>query len=106
MSGAHYDLISSLVLVGLLSFPAYSVYWVTRQLRGGGWRRLWIAMVAFLAWCVATYFCFIRPMLGCLGGGCADKVSPFLELAVVYIFSSAMLIVLMHWCRAKNADEN
>lgn len=47
-----------------------------------------------------TYFCFIRLMLGCMGGGCADKVSPFLEFAILYAFSSAALISSMHWGRA------
>src|SRR5688572_16464727 len=94
---ANYDrIIDSFTLVGLLGFPAYFVYWVVYHLRAEGRRRLWIGMAAFVAWCVATYVCFLRLMLGCMGGNCAGRVSPFLEFAVLYAVSSAMLILLMH----------
>jgi hypothetical protein len=95
------EVIDGFILIGLLSFPAYSVYWVRYHLRGERWRRLWVGMLAFLLWCAATYFCFLRLMLGCMGGGCAEKVSPFLEFAVLYAFSSAVLVFLMHRYRAK-----
>lgn len=102
MSSGYNDVIDGLVLFGLLSFPAYSAYWVRHQLRDRG-RRLWIGMLAFLVWCAATYFCFLRLMFGCMGGGCADRVSPFLEFAIVYAVTSAILIVSMHLCRTKRA---
>jgi hypothetical protein len=92
-----------LVLFGLLSFPAYSVYWVWHHARGEGRRQISVGVLGFLAWCVATYFCFIGPMLGCLGGGCADRVSPFLELAIVYALTSGALIVLMHRWRTRRS---
>ena len=101
----NYDaLIDSFILIGLLSFPAYSVYWVWYHLRGERWRRLWVGMAGLLVWCVATYFCFLRLMFACMGGHCAGKVSPFLEFAILYAISSAVLILLMHWYRAKHAD--
>lgn len=91
------------ILIGLLAFPGYLVYWVHYHVRRERRRRLWVLAPALLAWCAATYFCFIRLMLWCMGGGCADKVSPFLEFAILYAFSSAVLISLMHWGRAKAA---
>lgn len=101
---AYTEIIDGFVLIGLLSFPAYSVYWVGYHLRGERWRHLWVGIVALLAWCVATYFCFLRLMFACMGGHCANKVSPFLEFAILYAFSSAALILLMHLYRAKYAD--
>jgi hypothetical protein len=88
-----------LTLIGLVSFPAYSVYWILYQRRRGR-RSLWPGLSALLLWCAATYWCFLRLMLGCLGGHCGDQVSPFLELAIVYAGTSAALIVLLHWKRA------
>lgn len=93
-------LTDGLTLVGLLPLPAYSVYWLRYHLRGERWRRLWLGGLALLAWGVATYVCFIRLVLGCLGGGCADKVSPFLEFSIIYAVSSTLLIFLLHWYRA------
>ena len=97
------ELIDIFVLIGFVSFPAYSVYWVY-HLRRDLWRRLWVGLAALLLWCVATYYCFLRLMLQCMGGNCADKVSPFLELAILYAVSSAVLILSMHRYRAKYAD--
>jgi hypothetical protein len=102
MSPGYNEVIDGFTLIGLLSLPAYSVYWVRYHLRGEGWRRLWVGMAAFVAWCVATYFCFIRLIFWCLGGGCADRVSPFLEFAILYAFSSGVLILVMHRYRAKS----
>jgi hypothetical protein len=104
MVSGYEKVIDSFTLVGLLSFPAYSVYWFGYHLRGERRRRLWIGIMALLLWCVATYFCFLRLMFGCMGGHCAGKVSPFLEFAVIYAVSSVVLILLMHWYRAKYAD--
>jgi hypothetical protein len=97
------DVIDGLTLVGLLSFPAYSLYWVPYQLRAAR-RRLWVGLVAFLLWCAATYVCFLWPMLQCLGGHCGERVSPFLELGLAYAGASAALILLMHWQRGKRRD--
>ena len=104
MAPGYNDLIDAFTLIGLLSFPAYLVYWVKHHLRREGWRRLWVGMVALLAWCAATYLCFLRLMFGCMGGGCAGKVSPFLEFAVLYAVSSGALILLLHRYRARYAD--
>lgn len=97
------EVIDGFLLLGLLGFPAYSVYWVRHQSRGEGWRRLWIGMLAFLAWCAATYFCFLRLLVGCLAGGCAGRTSPFLEFAVLYAVISGVLIVLMHRYRTHHS---
>ena len=104
MALGYEEVIDGLTLTGLLSFPVYSVYWFLYHLRGERRRRLWVVVVAFLAWCASTYFCFLRLMLGCMGGHCAGKVSPFLELAIVYALSSGVLILSMHWSRARHAD--
>jgi len=104
MAPGYNEVIDTFVLIGLLSLPAYSVYWVRYHLRGDRRGRLWVGLVAFLAWCVATYFCFLRLMLQCMGGHCADKVSPFLEFAILYAASSVVLILSMHRYRAKYAD--
>jgi hypothetical protein len=86
------DITDSFILIGLLSFPAYSVYRVGYHLRQKRRHRLWVGIVAFLAWCVATYVCFLRLKLACMGGHCAGKVSPFLEFAILYAFSAAAII--------------
>ena len=96
-------LIDALTLFGLLSFPGYLVYWVGYHLRGHRSRRLWAGAVGFLIWCAATYFCFLRLMFGCMGGHCGDRVSPFLEFAILYAGVSAALIVLMHRYRLERA---
>jgi hypothetical protein len=101
MTLTHVEVIDGFTLFGLLAFPGYLMYWVGYHLRSARRRRLWVLAPALLAWFAATYFCFIRLMLGCMGGGCADKVSPFLEFAILYAFSSAVLISFMHWGRAK-----
>ena len=101
MAPGYNDVIDLFVLVGLLSFPAYFVYWVRHHFRGGRRRRLWVGFAAFLIWCVATYYCFLRLMLQCMGGHCADRVSPFLELAILYAVSSAALILSMHRYRTR-----
>ena len=103
MASGYEGVIDGLILTGLLSFPLYSVYWFGYHFRGTRRHRLWVGIVALLVWCAATYFCFLRLLLGCLGGHCEGKVSPFLELAVVYAVSSAILILLMHWYRAQCA---
>ena len=104
MDSSFYEsLTDALTLVGLLGFPAYAVYWFRYHLGAERRPRLWIGIAAFLAWCVATYVCFLRLMLGCLGGNCAGKVSPFLEFAILYAVSSAGLIMWMHRSRAPYA---
>jgi hypothetical protein len=101
MSLTHTEVIDSFILIGLLVFPGYLVYWVAYHRRRERRRRLWMLAPALLAWCAATYFCFIRLMLWCMGGNCADKVSPFLEFSILYAVSSAGLVSLMHWGRAR-----
>jgi hypothetical protein len=94
------DITDGLVLIGMLAFPAYSLYWFPYQLRSERRQRLRIGIWAFLAWCLATYVCFVRLMLGCIGGHCAGRVSPFLEFAVVYALVTVGLIWWMHRSRA------
>jgi hypothetical protein len=106
VSITHVEVTDGLTLIGLLAFPGYLVYWVPYHLRSERRRRLWVLAPALLAWCAATYFCFIRLMLWCMGGGCADKVSPFLEFAILYAFSSAALISLMHWGRISKGQSH
>ena len=101
MGLGYQEIIDGLTLAGLLGFPGYSAYWFPYHLRGERRRRLWLGFVAFLIWCAATYFCFLRLMLACMGGNCAGKVSPFLEFAIAYAASTALLIGLMHWYRAR-----
>jgi hypothetical protein len=103
VSPGYNELIDFFVLVGLLSFPAYSVYWVRYHLRGARRGRLWAGLPAFLGWCLATYVCFLRLMLQCMGGHCADQVSPFLEFAILYAATSIALILSMHRYRSKYA---
>jgi hypothetical protein len=43
-------------------------------------------------------------MLQCMGGHCAGRVSPFLELALAYAGSSTALILVMHGQRARLRD--
>jgi hypothetical protein len=100
MVPSYDEVIDVFVLIGLLSFPAYSLYWFGYHVRAERRGRLWVAFVAFVVWCLATYFCFLRLMLQCMGGHCAGKVSPFLELAVLYAASSLALILSMHRYRA------
>jgi hypothetical protein len=88
--------IDMLALTGLLAFPIYALYWVARRLRMHARRRLWLVIPAFLAWATATFFCLLLPMLGCMGGGCAGRVSPFLELALLHAVTSVVLILLLH----------
>jgi hypothetical protein len=90
-------------LIGLLSFPPYLLYWIVYHVRLRAWRRLWGALLAVFAWLIASTGFFIFPMLGCMGGGCAEKVSPFLQFAVLYAFSSATIVFLLHRFRVKNA---
>lgn len=94
------DVTDGFILIGLLAFPGYLAYWIPYHFRLRRRRRLWVLAPALLAWGAATWFCFVRPMLWCLGGGCADKVSPFLELATVYASSSAVLVSLLHRARS------
>jgi hypothetical protein len=100
MVSGYENVIDAFTLAGLLSFPAYSVYWFLYHLRSQRRRRLWAGIAAFVLWCVATYVCFLRLMLGCMGGHCAGKVSPFLEFAILYAVSAVALIGLLHWYRA------
>ena len=88
-------------LIGLISFPAYAIYWVRYHLSGERRHRLWAVPVAFLVWCGATWYCFLRLMMWCLGGNCAGKVSPFLEFAMLYAAVSGGLILAMHQYRAE-----
>jgi len=96
-------IIDVFVLIGLLSFPLYLLYWVGYHVQLRVWKRLWGGFASIVAWLLVTIGCFIVPMLSCAGGGCAEKVSPFLQLAVLYAFSSSILIYLLHRFRAKNA---
>jgi len=93
--------IDTFTLIGLLSFPPYLLYWIVYHVRLRATRRLWRALIALVAWLIATAALFLLPMLACMAGGCAGKVSPFLQLAVLYAFSSVTIIFLMHWFRAK-----
>ena len=93
-------LIDVFTLIGLFSFPAYSIYWLRYHFAAPRRHRLWVLPIAFLVWCAATWYCFLRLMAWCFGGNCAGKVSPFLEFAIVYAVTSAALIVAMHQYRA------
>jgi hypothetical protein len=92
------ELIDVFTLIGLFSFPAYSIYWVRYHLPAERRHRLWALAVAFVAWCAVTWFCFLRLMLGCIGGHCDD--TGFLPFAILYAISSAVLILVMHHYRA------
>ena len=97
--------IDALTMFGFFGFPAYGIYWVSYQLRHRARHRLWVGVVAFLMWCAATVFWFLRPMSWCFGGGCAGRVSPFLQYALLYALSSAMLMLAMHVFRVPNSSE-
>lgn len=101
MPSPYDNVIDGFTMIGLFGFPPYWVYWIGYHLRRERRRRLWLGMPALLAWCAATYFCFLRLMIGCMGGGCADKVSPFLEYAIIYAFSSIVLILMLRALRAR-----
>ena len=90
--------VDAFTLIGLVTFPAYAVYWVIHHLNKERRHRLWVAAVAFIAWCAVTWFCFLRLMLGCMSGHCDD--TGFLQFAILYAISSAVLILLMHQYRA------
>jgi hypothetical protein len=94
------NVIDAFVATGLVSFPLYLGYWIVFQVRRRTARRLWAGLAAFAIWCAATWFCFIRLMIQCMAGGCAEKVSPFLEYAILYAVTSVVLIGLMHRLRA------
>ena len=94
--------IDAFTLVGLLSVPPYLVYWVVYHVRLRALHRLWGALAAFFAWLVATAALFILPMLACMAGGCAGRMSPFLQMAVLYAISSATIVFLLHRFRVKN----
>ena len=93
-------LTDAFALFALFSFPAYSIYWVRYHLAAQRRHRLWALPVAFVVWCAATWYCFLRLMTWCLGGNCAGKVSPFLEFAILYAGVSAALILMLHQYRA------
>jgi hypothetical protein len=95
------DVIGALTLFGLFSFPSYALYWLISQLRAGVRPRLWIGAAASFAWTVATWVCFLRLMIGCLGGHCGGRVSPFLEFSILYAVSSAALILVLSRWRAR-----
>jgi hypothetical protein len=100
----NYDhAIGAFTLLGLFSFPAYALYWLLSQLRAGARPRLWLAAAAFFAWGVATYVCFLRLVIGCLGGHCGGRVSPFLEFSILYAVSSAALILVLSRWRVRRA---
>ena len=88
-------------LIGLLGFPLYLAYWVWAQFRAGTRRRLWWAVLALITWMAATFFLFLLPMFGCMGGGCAGKASPLLHYAILYAACSVALILLLQWLRRK-----
>jgi hypothetical protein len=85
-----------------VGFPVYWVRWVARRPRGER-SRLGVAMVALAAWGAATVVCFLVPMIGCLGGGCAGRVWPFLPLAAGYAAISIALALVMRRHRAPGA---
>jgi hypothetical protein len=92
------ELIDAFTLIGLVTFPAYSIYWVRYHQPAERRHRLWALVVAFVVWCAVTWFCFLRLMLGCIGGHCDD--TGFVPFAILYAISSAVLILAMHLCRA------
>jgi hypothetical protein len=94
------ELIDVFTLIGLFSFPAYAIYWLRYHIAAARRHRLWLMPVAFVVWCAATWYCFLRLMTWCLGGNCAGKVSPFLEFAMLYAATSAALILVLHQYRA------
>ena len=96
--------IDVLTAVGLLSLPCYLVYWVVYHVHFGAWRRLWGALAAVVAWVMASTAFLLIPMTGCMGGGCAEKLSPFLEFSVLYACSSAAIVLLLHLFRLKDVD--
>ena len=91
-------------LIGLLGFPPYLVYWIRIQIRARTARRLWWLLPALIAWLAATVFFLLLPMLACMGGGCAGKVSPFLQYAVLYAACTLALIMLLQWFRWTRRD--
>jgi len=97
------NVIGAFTLIGLFSFPAYALYWLISQLRAGARPPLWLGAAAFLAWCVATYVCFLRLMIGCMGGHCGGRVSPFLEFSILYAVSSGALILVLSRWRARQS---
>ena len=92
------ELIDALTLIGLVSFPAYAIYWVRYHRPPERRHRLWALAVAFAVWCAVTWFCFLRLMLGCIGGHCDD--TGFLPFAILYAISSAMLILVLRVIRS------
>ena len=92
------EVTDALTLVALLGFPGYLFYWVPYHLKRSRWRRLWVVLPAFAAWCAATWYCFIALALGCLGGGCAYR--NYLGYAIVYVLVAAALVAFLHWSRA------
>jgi hypothetical protein len=98
--GGAESLTDALTLIGLLTVPAYFLYWFLYHRSRRLTRRPWIGPAALLLWIVATYVCLVSPMIGCLGGHCGGRVSPFLELAIGYAATSVTLIVWLHRVRA------
>ena len=94
------DVIDGLLLVGFLAFPPYLLYWAIHHLGRRAYRRLWIGLLGFVGWCAATVGFFLFPMLSCMGGHCAGKVSPYLEFSIAYAATTLALIGVLHWLRA------
>lgn len=99
------QIIDTFSLIGLFSFPPYLAYWAWLQIRARALRRLWWLLLALAAWLASTFFFLLLPMLSCMGGGCADKVSPFLQYAILYAASSLALILLLHWLRGQTRNQ-
>jgi hypothetical protein len=101
MQSGYEKLIDAITLLGLLGFPAYALYWFSYHFSRARAKRLWAGFAAGAAWLAATGLCFILPMLGCMGGGCAGKVSPFLELAITYVIVTGVIIGVLHRFRLR-----
>jgi hypothetical protein len=93
------DVIDALSLVGLLGFPPYLLYWAIDQIGQRAFNRLWIGAAGIAGWCLATIAFLVYPMMTCMGGHCAGKVSPFLEFSIAYAASSVALVGALFWLR-------
>src|SRR5215510_11837322 len=102
MEITHTEVSDALTLIALLGFPGYLLYWIPYHFPRGRRRRLWMVLPAVVAWCLATWYCFIALALGCLGGGCAGR--NYLGYAVAYVLIAAALVAAMHWWRATSSS--
>jgi hypothetical protein len=91
--------IDTFLVIGLFGFRRIMVYWIVLPVSAADGETPVGRPQGVLRSGAATWFCFIRLMLGCMGGGCADEISPFLEYAMLYAGISVVLIGLMHLFR-------